>query len=288
MKPARFNYHRPENLHRAADLMIELGEDAYLLAGGQSLLPAMILRVSRPTDLVDISRLAELRRIEVLDDSIVIGAATTHNEIRNSEELAASMPVFRSAAGWIAHHSIREKGTFGGSLANADPASEWPCIAVALSAEVHIFHADGRRSMPAAEFFLAPLTSALEPGEIITHVSFPRDSADIIAFDEVAPQRGAFGLALAASRTRFDDDRLSALRICVGGCGGTPEVVISGDQEFLGRRLNDNLAFAIAQHVHDKLEPDGDKYISSADRKQIAKGLVLRMLRQLGGSGAGR
>ncbi|OJU06959.1 MAG: hypothetical protein BGN83_21415 [Rhizobium sp. 63-7] len=283
MKPPSFSYLRPASLEDAVVALGEAGDDAMVLAGGQSLLPAMVLRVARPPVLVDISRLTELRRIVIDDSCITIGAAVTHNEILRSEELASAMPVLRSAAGWIAHYSIREKGTFGGSLANADPASEWPCIAICVGATVHVAGGEGPKAVEAGEFFLGPLTSALEPGEIITHVTIPRlDDGEIVVFDELAAQHGAFGYVLVAIKARLARNRIQDIRICVGGCGGVPELVVSDAEEFQGAELGDEVAAQIAEIAIQQLEPDGDRYIASDDRRQMAAELIRRNLLKLG------
>jgi CO/xanthine dehydrogenase FAD-binding subunit len=282
MKPPLFSYLRPASLAEAVAALGEAGDDAMVLAGGQSLLPAMVLRVARPSVLVDIGRLRELRQIVVDDQRVTIGAAVTHNEILRSDELASVMPVLRTAAGWIAHYSIREKGTFGGSLANADPASEWPCIAVCVGATVHIAGGDGPKTVEAGEFFLGPLTSALEPGEIITHVTIPRlKDGEFVLFDELAAQHGAFGYVLVAIRARFAKNRLHDIHICVGGCGGVPELVMSDGEEFQGAELGEQLAERIAEAAVKQLEPDGDKYITPDDRRQMAAELIRRNLLKL-------
>ncbi|MET3794516.1 FAD binding domain-containing protein [Aquamicrobium terrae] len=283
MKPPSFSYLRPASLEEAVVALCESGDDAMVLAGGQSLLPAMVLRVARPSVLVDISSLRELRQVEIDDQCITIGAAVTHNEILHSDELASAMPVLRTAAGWIAHYSIREKGTFGGSLANADPASEWPCIAICIGATVHVAGREGSKAVKAEEFFLGPLTSALEPGEIITHVTIPRlDDGEIVVFDELAAQHGAFGYVLVAIKARLVRNRIKDIRICVGGCGGVPELAMSHAEEFQEAELNEQLAVQMAEVTVKRLEPDGDRYIASDDRRQMAAELIRRNLLELG------
>lgn len=282
MKPPSFSYLRPASLEEAVAALGESGDDAMVLAGGQSLLPAMVLRVARPSVLVDIGRLNELRQVEIDDRCITIGAAVTHNEILHSDALASAMPVLRTAAGWIAHYSIREKGTFGGSLANADPASEWPCIAVCTGATVHVVGREGQKAVEAEEFFLGPLTSALEPGEIITHVTIPRlEDGEIVVFDELAAQHGAFGYVLVAIKARLARNRIEDIRICVGGCGGVPELAMSHAGEFRGAELDGPLAERMAQAAVERLEPDGDRYIASDDRRQMAAELIRRNLLEL-------
>ena len=163
MKAADFDYYRVDSLEDALERLGELGEDAKVLAGGQSLVPMMNFRLARPAALVDITRVPELRGIERSNGELRIRAATTHAEVEHAAELEGGYEVMRAAAKWVGHEPIRSRGTFGGSLAHADPTAEWCLIAVALGAVIEVAGPGGEREVPAEDFLLGYFTTALEP-----------------------------------------------------------------------------------------------------------------------------
>ncbi|MCL6452784.1 MAG: FAD binding domain-containing protein [Alicyclobacillus sp.] len=195
MKPAAFEYVRPDNLQGALAALRD-HPDGKVLAGGQSLIPLMNFRLSRPQALVDISHLTELTGISVVDGAVEVGALVRHQQLHEHEEVRRLLPVLSEAAGEVGHWAIRNRGTLGGSLTHADPAAELPAAAVALRATVVLANADGQREVPAESFFLGFLTTDIQPDEILVAVRFPVPPADVrYGFAEFARRPGDFALA---------------------------------------------------------------------------------------------
>ena len=173
MKPAPFEYHVPGTATEAVTLLAELGDEAKVLAGGQSLIPMLALRLAVFDHLVDIGRVAELKGIERRNGALWIGAGTTDAAVERSSEVAAAVPLLAHATPLIGHFQIRNRGTLGGSIAHADPAAEYPAVALALDATMHVVSPDGQRTIAAADFFDGLWSTTLEPDELLVGVSFP-------------------------------------------------------------------------------------------------------------------
>lgn len=202
MIPAPFDYARPATLDEALGLLAKHGDDAKLLAGGHSLLPAMKLRLAQPRMVVDIGRLADLRFIRKEGDRIAVGALTTHYEIESSAELRKECPLLPEAAAAIGDVQVRNRGTIGGSLVHADPAADWPAAILALDAELEIAGPDGRRTVKATEFFVDMMQTAVGPGEILTAIRVA-GTAGNVAYEKFAQKASGFaicGVAVAAGR----------------------------------------------------------------------------------------
>jgi CO/xanthine dehydrogenase FAD-binding subunit len=290
MRAAEFAYFRAGNLTEAVALLADLGPDARPLSGGQSLIPAMVLRLARPSALVDLGRIPELHGISLSDGTVTLRALTTHKAIEESVELKSVLPILPAAAEHIAHPAVRSRGTFGGSIANADPAAEWPCIALALGGTVSALGTDGPRSIPITEFFQGPMTTALSQGEILTEVSLPTVGPDErVGFSEFARQAGAFGIVLTAIRAKFaPEGELIGLRIAIGGCGGTPILACDNDQHCLGKPLDPQRAALIADRIAVDLDAQDDQNATAEDRRDIVRTLLSRKLVAIGNSVAGR
>ena len=204
MKPAPFAYHRAHSVAEAVALLAELGDEAKILAGGLSLVPMMNFRLARPTALVDVSRIAGLSYLradpaEARRAQLRIGALTTHRAVETSRDPAVlgGFGVLPRSARWIGHYPIRSRGTFGGSIAHADPASEWCLLAVLLDARIVLTGPDGQRTVPAAEFFEGYYSTAAGPDEMITEIWFPEPAAGAV-LTEFAPRQGDFAVVAAA------------------------------------------------------------------------------------------
>jgi carbon-monoxide dehydrogenase medium subunit len=223
MKPAPFEYHAPGSAKEAVDLLAELGDGAKVIAGGQSLVPVLAMRLAVFDHLIDISRIEALRGIEERGDSVWIGAGTTEAEIGRSALIARRLPLLSRATPLIGHFQIRNRGTIGGSLAHADAAAEYPAVALALDATVEALSPRGQREIPAAGFFTGIWTTALEPDELLTGVSFPAATGrQGFAIEEFARRSGDFAVAGAAVAVRLDPDgRVSASGIGLFGLGPT-------------------------------------------------------------------
>ena len=219
MKPAPFSYLRPESLAAAGEALRRHGPDARILAGGQSLVPMMALRVAQPTVLVDIGRIAELRGLTRNEHVLRAGALTRHAELLSSPLVQSSVPLLSLALPHVAHAAIRNRGTLGGSLALADPAAELPACALALDAVMHIHGSLGTRVVSAADFFLGLYSTAVGDGEILTAVEFPVSAAgEQVFFDEISRRRGDYAIAGLAAIARVDH----TLRLSFLGCGDRP------------------------------------------------------------------
>ena len=292
MRPCAFDYLAPETLEEAVALLAEHAPDARVLAGGQSLIPAMNLRLARPSVVIDLGRVPGLAGIDRRGDFVTIGATTTHAEIEASPILIEALPMFPVMARRIGHPAIRNRGTFGGSLAHADPASEWPCALLALNGRIEAIGPRGERTISSDEFFHSYYTTALEPDEILTRVVLPaQDEAMRWSFHEVARQAGAFGLVLVlACATLSSDGTVADLRIAIGGCGARPLLPIGEGSGLIGSRPSGASVAETAERIARGLDPPGDSHASGEDRRQMARTLVRRALSEvfgLEGQGAG-
>jgi carbon-monoxide dehydrogenase medium subunit len=280
MKMAPFVYHRPQTITEAVDLLAELGGDARVLAGGQSLLPLMALRLAQPEHLIDIGRVADANRIERRSDTLVVGAATRDSTVEHSAEVGSSLPLLSAALALVGHPAIRNRGTVGGSMAHADPAAELPAVAVALGAEVLVRGRQGRRTIAAADFFRSYLTTALEPDELLVEVSFPNLPAGAgWAVEEVSRRQGDFALVgLVATATLDPEGMVATAVLCFFGVGATP-VRVGGAERLLAGSMPTPELFEEAAHaVMEELEPHEDIHGSAAYRRHVAGHLTCRCL----------
>lgn len=235
MKPTEFDYLRPADMN-AAVAALAAHPDAAVLAGGQSLMAMLNMRLAAPSHLIDISRLPELRGAAVAGDSLRIGALTRHADLIASPAVAERAPMLVKAAKALAHPAIRNRGTIGGSLALADPAAELPACVLALSASIEATGPDGTRRIAAEDFFRGPFETALQPGELLTAVEIPRPADDAVwAYDKLARRNGDYALAGLALAGKSD---FSALRIAVFGvadrpslCPGAAAALAAGDTD---------------------------------------------------------
>lgn len=224
MKPSAFEYHAPSGADEAVALLAELGDGAKVLAGGQSLIPMLSLRLAVFDHLVDIGRIGELAGIRVAGDVVTVGAGTTQSSIEASPELTAAVPLLSRATPLIGHFQIRNRGTLGGSLAHADPAAEYPAVALALAAEMEALSPRGRRWLAAADFFTGFWSTALDPDEMLVNVRFPMWTGRCgFAVREFARRHGDFAVAGAAVAVRLaSDGRVERCSISLIGMGSAP------------------------------------------------------------------
>jgi 2-furoyl-CoA dehydrogenase FAD binding subunit len=220
MKPRRFDYVRPDSVEQAVALLAEYGDAASVLAGGQSLMAMMNLRIAEPAVLIDIARLAELDAIKIVGDKVEVGAAVTQNRLKDWPELAAKLPLLAAALPFVGHFQTRNKGTVCGSIAHADPSSEIPLALATLGGEVVLRSHRGTRVLAAQDFQRGMLTTAREPDELIVAVRFPVQATQRVAFREVARRHGDFAMVAVAAFIESDN----AMRIGVGGVADRPAV----------------------------------------------------------------
>ncbi|HEY6531820.1 MAG TPA: FAD binding domain-containing protein [Acidimicrobiales bacterium] len=279
MKPAAFEYHRPDTAADAVALLAELGDDAKLLAGGQSLVPMLSLRLAVFEHLVDISRIAELDGIERRGDSLWIGAGTTEAAVERSSLVAETVPLLARSTPLIGHFQIRNRGTVGGSVAHADPAAEYPAVALALDAQIEALGPDGARSIPAAGFFTGLWSTSLEADELLTGISFPIWSGRCgFAVEEFARRHGDFALAGAVVAIELDGaDKVVRSGIGLIGMGTTPERAGAAEAAAAGRAAGEIDADEIGRLAVEGLESvPSDLHGSDAYRSRVGAAMVSR------------
>ncbi len=279
MKAAAFAYHRPEAVKEAVDLLAEFGEDAKILAGGQSLVPMLAMRLTHFDNLIDISRIEELVGIDPADDEVRIGAATPHAFVGMDDEVAESVPLLTLSTPYIGHFQIRTRGTLGGAIAHADPAAEYAAVALALDARMEVVSPRGAREIPANEFFTGLWENSLESDEMLTAVRFPvwRGRCGF-AIEEFARRHGDFAIAGAAVAVELDDqDRVRRCGIGLLGLGSTPLRGIPAEEAVLGRPVAEASAEEIGQLAIGGLHDiPADLQGSAAYRAKVGATMVAR------------
>jgi len=282
MKPMPFEYCRPATLDETFDLLARFGDDGRILAGGQSLVPALNMRLATPRAVIDINRLPGLDAIRLAPEGLVIGALARHDAVERSPLVARRAPLIAAAMPHVGHAAIRSRGTFGGSLALADPAAELPACVVALDATIRVARRGGRRDIPAADFFRGVYTTALEPGEVITEVVVPPPGIGWrSAFDELARRHGDFALVGLAAHGRVDAGALGEIRLVFFGVGAAPVRARRAEAALAGRRPNRDGPGAAAKALDGDLAPPGDIHGSPALRRHLAGVLLTRVVPRL-------
>jgi CO/xanthine dehydrogenase FAD-binding subunit len=286
MKAAPFAYVRAESLDHALDLLAAHGGEAKPIAGGQSLVPMMAMRLARPALLVDINRLAALKGVAIGPQRVVTGAATRQRAVEQDAALHRAVPMLRAALAWVGHVQTRNRGTVGGSLAHADPSAELPLAAAVLDATL-VLHsrAGGERRLPAAEFFLAPMVTAAGEEECLTAIEWPvwEGPGVACAFEEVAIRHGDFAMAAAACQIQCDAEGLCRrAALGLGGVAGTPLAFPDLAARLIGRRITDALAREVAEEAAARAEPGSDTHADAEYRRHLAAVLLRRALLRAG------
>lgn len=281
MKPAPFAYRAPRTVEEALATLAEAPGETILLAGGQSLVPLLNMRLARPAVIVDLNRVAGLDGIEVANGTIRIGAMVRQRRLELDPLIREQLPLLTEAAGYIAHLPIRTRGTVGGSLAHADPAAELPAVVTALRARMLVRNADGTtESLASEKFFLGPLTTAIGAGRMLVAIEIdPPPAGTGWAFLEVARVHGAFALVGAAALVHADAaGRVDLVRLALGGVGGTPFAPAGLEKMLIGERLTKSLLAQVAKHVRESLDPTGDAHADAQYRREVAGTLAAKAL----------
>ena len=281
MKPAPFEYYAPLELQETLDLLGRYGDEAKILAGGQSLMPLINLRLARPRVIIDINRLRNLDAISTAPDGgLRIGALTRQRTLERSTNIQEQNPMLAAAMPLIGHFQIRNRGTIGGSLVHADPAAELAAVSLLLGGEFLLKSTSGARLVAAADFFLGYLATDCRPGELLTEIRLPKWRAgEAWAVVEVARRKGDFALVGVALRAELDGaDILQNARIVMFGVGGKPQRVEHAEAFLNGRRIDQVLLRELSRVVAEELEPDSDVHASAAYRKEVGGVLVRRAL----------
>lgn len=286
---AGFRYHRPDTVDEAVDLLAEYGSDAKVLAGGQSLIPLMALRLSRPGHVVAIGRVGELHAVEARLGGLAVGAAVRQAEVELSPVAGRAAPLVAAAMPFIGHRAIRNSGTLCGSLAHADPAAELPAVALAVDAELVIRSSSGERSIAAADFYLGYLTSALGETELLTAVRFPAwPPRTGWSIQEVSRRHGDFALVgVAALLGLADDGRVERAALSYFGAGATPLRMPEAERVLVGESPDPALFAEAAGVVTKTLEPPGDNHATAPYRAHVAGVLTRRCLAEAAGRTGG-
>ncbi len=280
MIPSSFDYHRPASVDEALGLLKEHGDDAKLLAGGHSLLPAMKLRLSTPGHLIDIGGLGDLNYIKEDGDHLAIGAATTHHQIESSDLVQSKATVLAQAAAVIGDPQVRNVGTIGGSIAHADPAADYPAALLAADATIQVKGADGERSIDAADFFVDLFLTSLQPDEIITEVRLPAQGSGsgsaYLKFPHPASRFAVVGCAVSVS---VDGGSCSNVRLAFNGVANAAFRDEAVENALNGQSGDDAIA-AAGDNAADSAEILSDNFAGEDYRKHLAKVFAKRALAQ--------
>jgi aerobic carbon-monoxide dehydrogenase medium subunit len=281
VKPAPFAYVRAASLDQVFDLLARHGDEARLLAGGQSLVPTLNLRLSAPALLIDINGLHELDGIAVEDGALRMGALTRQRTVEESDEVARHAPLLKMAMPHIAHPAIRNRGTIGGSIALADPAAELPACAMALGAQIDVQSAQGARTIEAERFFRGLYETDLRPGEVVTAVTIQARPGYRSAIAEFARRHGDYAMVGLAAHARVDGRALADARLVFFGVGAKPVRAHAAGAAVEGREVDEAAVAAARAALAADLEPVGDLQAGAATKLHLAGVLTARVLKQL-------
>ncbi|HYF94376.1 MAG TPA: xanthine dehydrogenase family protein subunit M [Symbiobacteriaceae bacterium] len=284
MKPAPFQYYDPATLHEALDLLRQHGDEAKLLAGGQSLVPMLNMRLARPAILIDLNRVEGLAYVREEGGMLAVGAMTRHADIERSGLVARRQPLLAEAIRHVGHMQIRNRGTIGGSLVHADPSAELPAVMLALDAFFCLAApGGGRREVAAADFFLMYFTTCLRPDEVLTEIRVPVLAPRTgWAFEELARRSGDFALAGVACTLTLDENRdvIESVRLGLTGVGMTPVRAIAAEALLAGQLPLPEWFAAAGEAVAAGVQPDADIHASAEYRRELARVLTERALRR--------
>jgi carbon-monoxide dehydrogenase medium subunit len=289
MRPLPLGYFRPASIEEALEILETYGDEAKVLAGGQSLVPMLNLRLARPAYLVDLNGVRELSYLRLDGGWLRIGAMTRHVDIERSDVVKRTCPALAEAVRYVGHPHIRFRGTFGGSIAHADPAAEFPAVVAALGGQIVLRGSRGSRSVPAEEFFIGYLTTALERSEIVVEVRLPSQSEAVAAVEELAPRHGDFAVAGSVVQVRLNHEGIvETAAIGLLGVGPVPCAAREAEQVLVGRPLTAALANQAAKLAAGACDPEDDIHASAEYRRKMAEVLTTRALLRCAGKEAYR
>ncbi|WAL67042.1 xanthine dehydrogenase family protein subunit M [Amycolatopsis cynarae] len=276
MIPAAFDYAAPTTVDEAVRALSEAGEDAKVLAGGQSLLPVLRMRLAAPSVVIDLGRIPELRGIRDDGDALVIGAMTTHYDVQRDQLVAEHAALLARATDTVADPQVRHRGTFGGSLAHADPAGDLLAPALALDAEMVIAGPGGRRTVPAAEFFQDFFTTSLEANEILVEVRVPKHTGWRAHYEKFNRVAQAWSMVAVAVTVRTEGDTIADARIALTNMAATPVRATAVEQALIGRKAEAETIRAAAAHAAEGTSPTPDGNADVEYRQELARVLTGR------------
>lgn len=282
MIPAAFDYVRPSTVDEAVAALVAGGEDAKVLGGGQSLLPVLRLRMGAPSVVVDTTRIDELKGIADSGDAIVIGAGVTHDEVEKSLLVRENLSLLAKATATVADRQIRHRGTLGGALAHADPAGDQPGVALALDATFTIAGPGGRRTVPAADFFVDYFTTAVGPDEVLVSVSFPKYPGWGAHYEKFNRTAQAWAIVGVAASVRMDGGAIAEARVGLTNMGPGPVRASSVEAALVGASSLEAIA-AAAEHAAEGTSPNSDIHAQAEYREHLARVLTRRAVAKAAG-----
>jgi len=279
LKSALFDYVKPKSITQAIALLQEHGDDARILAGGQTLIATLNMRLSDPSLIIDITALDELRGISLQGDHIRIGALVTHTEIEYDNLIKKYVPLLSTAAPYIAHRAIRNRGTWGGSIAYADPAAEWPTCMLALNGTVIVQGPEGKRRISADDFFIGLYMTALEPDEILIACEIPiAKPSHWFAFEELARRHGDYAIVGMSATGDQKGNTLNNLRIVLLGVDTTPIRAFKTEAMIEGKPIDEFLIEQSVQYLRDEIDPLPDLTNTPETKRHLSTVLLQRIL----------
>jgi len=289
VKPPKFDYHAPKTVDEALALLTRYDGEAKILAGGQSLMPLLNFRLSRPAALVDLNRIPALAYIKEVDGSVRFGAMTRQRTIEFSPVVAKRLPLLTEATRWVGHLPIRTRGTIGGSIAHADPSAEYPAVLTALDGEVVARGPKGERVLKSRDLFQTYLTTSLAADEILTEVRLPATPAGAgYAFEEFARRHGDFAIIGIAALVVMEGRRVGRARLATAGASPVPVRLKAAEQILERDGLSDEAIAAAAARASELVEPDSDIHASADYRRHLTGVLTGRALRRARARAEGR
>ena len=281
MKAAPFEYIRPASLAEACALLQKHGPDAKLIAGGQSLVPMMAMRLARPAVLIDINRLEELKAISVADSTFTVGAAVRQCDIERDSGARENLPLLGKALKWVGHVQTRNRGTVGGSIVHADPSAEIPLVACVLDATLVLRDSSDTTEVQAREFFFAPMVTAIAPEQCLAEIRFPTwgEARVGCAFEEVAIRHGDFALVSACAQVALDPEgKCVRAALGIGGASPFPHALPEVGEMLAGKPLDETTIVEAADLAASLIDPDGDLHATADYRRHLARVMSARVL----------
>ena len=279
MKPAPFEYFAAASADDAVRLLAEHGDEALILAGGQSLVPMMNMRLARPSVLIDINDCDEMKFMAADGDGFAIGAGTRQKDILKSAETCTAVPLLLKALAFVGHVQTRNRGTLGGSIAHGDPSAEMPLVAVTLDAAISLRTSNGERTIAASEFYSGPMSTERAPDECLMAVSFPLSTGAGTGFHEVSERHGDFAIVSAAAEINLDaGGKCASAAIGIGGAHPHPVKALKAEAILVGEAPSDALIEAAAEAATDGIEAMDDVHATGAYRMRVARVLAARAI----------
>ena len=288
MIPSPFDYVAASSVEEAVQALAQAGEDAKVLAGGQSLVPVLRLRLATPTTLVDLNKISELRGVREDGDAIVVGAMTTHHDVINNELIAEHAALLALATQTVGDPQIRHRGTLGGALVHADPAGDLLAPAVALDAEMVIVGPSGRRTVPAGEFFVDLFTTAVGPDEILVEVRIPKKTGWGAHYEKFNRVAQAWSIVAVAAAVLTENETITQARVALTNMGATPVRAVGVEQALIGQQASAETIRAAAEHAADGTTPTSDGDADADYREHLARVLTGRAVAAAAGVGGER